>query len=331
MQYYVVITERCNLNCKMCIRGNASERDMAFSDFVSISRDEQFRSGNIVVTGGEPVLHPQFCDIVYLCCELSNSVCVATNGTLDYYVDDLCGIENLCFQVSLDGNKETHNAIRNGDCFDSLFATITKYEKRNIVYNIASTIGKENKETIFDLVPLLKDRKLQYWKVSCELPFGRNHGGNLMRAEEWNDFVDRLLSVVNFPLHIKKIFDFGLYDRLERKNQMPTINRCFNCGSGNGKLYIYPDQNVYPCTCLTDFSLGNLKKNSMTDILNGEKIKKFQNIKPCGNTPCRDCRYVIYCNGGCLGMSYDTFGELGKGDVRCPILRNHYEQKGILF
>ena len=35
---------------------------------------------------------------------------------------------------------------------------------------------------------------------------------------------------------------------------------------------------------------------------------------------CQKCEYKTFCNGGCVGMSYHYFGELGMGDKRCPKL-----------
>jgi len=329
MQIYVLLTGKCNLNCKMCIRGNAKFHNMPFSGFLQILQDEYIRNSNVVITGGEPTLHPQFCDIVNLCCERSESVCVATNGTLDYYIENVRGIENLSFQVSLDGDKETHNTIRRNDCFDKIIATLENYEKHSIAYSIASTIGKENKDKIFSLIPIINKRKVLYWLVSYEMPFGKSNKNNLLQVEEWNEFCDKLLSVVHFPLHVKKIFDFGLYERFE--NKFPILNRCFNCGSGINKLYIYPDLTVYPCTCLVDFPLGNLKTMSIAEILSGETIKRFSSYQINKSVPCNDCKYLIYCNGGCIGMSYNLFGKLGMGDVRCPTLRKHYEHEDILF
>ena len=107
--------------------------------------------------------------------------------------------------------------------------------------------------------------------------------------------------------------------------------RCYNCGSGRDKLYVYPDFNVYSCTCLTDFCLGNLKKNALEEILMGEGIRLFSEYKIGSDVICGECKYFAFCKGGCIGMSYHYFGTIGKGDIRCPILRSYYEQKGFLF
>ena len=156
------------------------------------------------------------------------------------------------------------------------------------------------------------------------MPFGSAEGiTDIMGADEWNDFVDRLLEVVKFRLKIQKIFPFDLYDK--RKDELEKLaasrKRSLNCGSGSSKIYVYPDFNVYPCTCLTDFCVGNLAAKTLPEILEGAVNRRFSEYVLKNESECQTCEYKTFCNGGCVGMSYHYFGELGMGDKRCPKLK----------
>ena len=134
---------------------------------------------------------------------------------------------------------------------------------------------------------------------------------------------------VEFPLLIKKIFPLELYDK--NMGSINQENRCLNCGSGKENIYIYPDFNVYPCTCLTDFCIGNIRVKNLEEIIKGKENNIFLNYNILEESICNKCKYKKLCNGGCIGMSYNILGKLGLGDIRCPILKKYYEEKSILF
>lgn len=332
MRIYLLITNKCNLHCSMCIRGKKYDKDMNFNDLKKIVVRESFIDTEIVITGGEPTLHKDFIEIIKFVSKYFKKVLIATNGTTNFYIDDLKDLKNLMIQISIDGNEKTHNSIRGKNSFEATINTIKKLEKTDINYCIASVIGLNNKNEIFQLIPLLETfSKMIYWRVSYEMPFGSAKVNPIMPIEEWNHFVDEILNTVNFRLLIKKIFYFNLYNRLLENPEYKNEDRHFNCGSGKTTIYIYPNFDIFPCTCLTDFPLGNILKISLESILTNDKNKKFSCYKIDSNLPCHSCKYFKFCNGGCIGISYNIMGALGKGDIRCPILRRYYEEKNNLF
>ncbi len=331
MRVYLLITDRCNLSCTMCIRGKNKKNDMSINDFKKFILTESFKDAELVITGGEPTLHIDFVNIVKESALFFKRVLIATNGMTNYYIDELKNIENIFFQVSIDGNEKEHDNIRGKGSFNKIKETLKRYEDKKLKYCIASVVGKNNIKKIDQLIPYLESLStMKYWRVSYEMPFGVAKTKDMLNIEEWNSFVDNILDKVNFRLLIKKLYDFDLYDRHYSKI-IENKNRCHNCGSGKNEIYVYPNLNVYPCTCLTDFSTGNLKKESIEDILKGKRNSQFTNYKLDIELPCHQCKYLLLCNGGCIGMSYNILGALGKGDIRCPTLRGYYDKKGLLL
>lgn len=336
MQLYVLITNDCNLNCSICIRANsaAKTQEMSLEAFKEMLQSNNFEEDDLIITGGEPTKHKQFSDIVKYACENVNNVYVTTNGTMDYYINDLSDYDNLSFQVSLDGDELSNDLIRGTGVYAKICRTLGKFEEVGINYSVASVVSKKNIESIKNLIPSLSGlRIMKYWRISYEMPFGNAGFEDMLLADEWNNFVDEMIKKARCHLKIKKIYPLELYDKRIRETETLKVNnkRSNNCGSGRDKLYIYPDLNVYSCTCLSDFSLGSLNKLSLNEIKNGTEINKFKNYEIELDIPCNDCRYLLFCNGGCIGMSYHYFGKLGKGDIRCPILRRYYEEKGVLL
>ncbi|MSP55735.1 MAG: radical SAM protein [Myxococcales bacterium] len=108
-----LINRGCNLRCSFCDlwEGNENvpldEAARLFDEAVAIE------TKTVVLTGGEPLLHPRFFEIVAEVRKRGLSVNVTTNGTLvDRHWERIVsgGIDSI--SVSLDGLADTHDRLR---------------------------------------------------------------------------------------------------------------------------------------------------------------------------------------------------------------------------
>ena len=323
MQIYLLITEKCNLSCPMCIRGNQDGPVLPIEKLYDIVNRGDFKDCDLVLTGGEPTLHPEFCKIIDSVCAAAKSVTITSNGTTAQYLAAARQYENIHVQISLDGDQPTHDLIRGAGTYAQAMETVRNLDCAGISYSVATVVSRKNSSSLDGLRFELEQLKnLRFWKLSYEMPFQTRLFAEMMTSAEWNTFVDAIIRRAKLRLRVKKLFPFELYNKYCRTDchfSNETI-RCINCGSGSQKIYIYPDLNVYPCTCLTDFCVGNLEETPLNHILHGEKLRPFLDYKVGENTVCNTCEYRAICNGGCIGMSYHYFGKLGQGDIRCSKL-----------
>lgn len=84
----ILITSACNMQCPHCYRGEAGTAFMSMATFKkAIEFANAMGDGDIVLSGGEPTLHPKFMDMVgYTLCHFNfqsdgHKVFIATNGT----------------------------------------------------------------------------------------------------------------------------------------------------------------------------------------------------------------------------------------------------------
>lgn len=320
MQIYLLLTEKCNLRCGMCIRGKQTGHDLSLASIKEAPWINELRTHDLVLSGGEPTLHPDFSEITWFFCKHANNVFITTNGINNSYLSKDFLRENLNFQVSIDGDEDAHDIIRGKGTFARSMSTVQKLDSLGARYTISSVVNRRNVQSIKKLELILRGlQNIKYWRITYEMPFGSANFKDMMTAKEWNAFVDDMISRARLKIKIQKIFPFELYDR--RKEDLDRLiekgGRCNNCGSGKDKIYIYPDLTVYPCTCLTDFPLGSLREKTIAEILNGKEASLFLHYE-VNNEICRKCQYLKYCNGGCIGMSYHVFNKLGMGDARCP-------------
>lgn len=327
MQIYILLTESCNLNCSMCIRGRQEGSNMDIAMLKEIVKRNDFSRHDIVITGGEPSIHKELNDVVDLMCSNAKTVTITSNGTISDYINDLADRNNLYFQISLDGDEDIHDNIRGKGSFRKTWSTLQILDNLKYKYSVASVISKKNADGFENLLSKLeKLENMRFLRISYEMPFGdaQIDCDELMSAGQWNLFVEKTIEKARFRLKIQKIFPFDLYDKnMDRLKDSTNLRiRNLNCGSGKNKIYVYPDFYVYPCTCLTDFCVGNLSTDSLDEILAGEKNKQFADYALLEESKCYNCEYKAYCNGGCIGMSYHYFGKLGMGDKRCPKLKD---------
>lgn len=322
MQVYLLTTTECNLKCSYCIRGNQKKEYIDLKILKNILDKNDFTRDQVLITGGEPTLHPGFEKIVRICCEKFKNVSVNTNGMSINKIEALSD-KRIHIQISLDGSEIIHEKIRGENTYRHLIENIRKIDKIGFGYNIATVVNSINKDDIINMIPALTNLKnMRYWKVEAQLPFGCGNNNKCITVTEWNALVEELLVQCPFRLVIKKIFDFSLLKNLTNE-QIREIGdmKVKNCGNCKEKVYIYPDMTVYPCTCLIDFPIGNLCKHTIQEILESSQAKIFSDYKVKKDSQCYNCKYLPICNGGCIGMSYNVFGKLGYGDIRCKYVK----------
>ena len=320
MQLYLLINQECNLKCRFCIRGEKRIKGIDINNLKKVISENDFSRYTLMITGGEPSMCGDLNNIIDLCNGNFQKICINTNGVEGGWIDSIEHTD-IHVQISIDGTAEVHNEIRgNGrDIFSRIVENVRKLNSRGISYNISTTVDKFNYKNIFDMVKQMSEfENMKYWKISQALPFGCASVDDIVSIEEWNMLVDYIVENATVRVKTKKLFPFELLDAyINNGGQASSITK--NCGDVKSKVYVYPDFTVYPCTCLTDFPLGNLLENRLEDIINSDAAKIFSEYSVSEDSSCVNCKYLKYCNGGCIGMSYNYYGALGKGDYRCPL------------
>lgn len=312
MFLYFVITEQCNLFCPFCIRGTKKSFFMDCKTFSTIIQANDFSKDTILLTGGEPTLHEELPQFLKMASERAAHVVLCSNGTS--HVD--FAASNFAIQLSLDGTRKIHDAIRGSGSFQKCLDSFSFYRKKGVPVTLSSTVCPQNVRHMASLCRLINRLNPVYWKVSLDQNDWMNPKG--VGIERWNRLVDQLLGLCTCHLSIQRMFAFPAMDKIKDfKGKNPGLN----CGCCTGKVYIYPDFEVFPCTCLRDFPLGNLKTESLSQILRGKGAVRFSAYSPAHSQSCKSCRYLLLCNGGCIGASYRSKGSLGHGDPRCPLQR----------
>jgi MoaA/NifB/PqqE/SkfB family radical SAM enzyme len=159
---YLELTNNCNLNCKMCIRGG--DREIGYMPYELFTRliDEAAEIGGVSLSfhlAGESTLHPRFAD--YLRYALSKKtkfykMSLTTNGTL--FTEEIAkvalGLDWVTFSV--DGVGEVTEMIRRGSNYETVKRNLETFlelrgKKRRPIISTNTVISSQTAEQLEEM------------------------------------------------------------------------------------------------------------------------------------------------------------------------------------
>jgi MoaA/NifB/PqqE/SkfB family radical SAM enzyme len=154
------IVDYCQLNCKHCYlnKGNSVMsldmiRDVS-TDFLQTGFP--LPQSFIVLTGGDPLLHPEFTKVCRIIRDLGCSISLSTNGMLvPQYVTVFKAGDSI--QVSIDGDEETHDYIRGEGSYKKALKALNILRDNRIHHSISFTINKQNTHCLDHVIDLCRE------------------------------------------------------------------------------------------------------------------------------------------------------------------------------
>ena len=307
------LTNACVAYCSHCFK-KANDGPIKYIDY---SKMYEFCTNGIHnefqivhLTGGEPLLHPQFQRIMQLFSD--KDIELNTNGILinNYSPDIFKKVKALSIGIYGLSDREylQNTGISNG--YSALKESCEMLVKNNIVFSISLVINKKNidflekyVETAYRLgasefIPGLANQigRLEY---VCE-----NNQHWLLSPEE-KRFAYRKLRELGKKYYGKILIDdwgrdqYRSNDKL-RETEKVYKNRCFQCGAGTLKWTITEDFMFKPCTMFLDcpqllFSESEWKQytENKNEIIWSDYLQAFiSNCKKRGTIPSEYCDYI---------------------------------------
>lgn len=162
-ELWLHITDRCNLACSHCLfsSGPDTGRELLFAQLVQ-HLDDAASQGcrTFALTGGEPLLHPDFIPLVNHILTIPDSrIAILTNGLLlKRSLQPEWPRERIQLQISLDGRPGHHNRLRGGGSFERLEQQLTWLRLQRWRFTLSCCVTRENSDDLAWLVEYAADQ-----------------------------------------------------------------------------------------------------------------------------------------------------------------------------
>jgi radical SAM protein with 4Fe4S-binding SPASM domain len=323
------ITRRCNLRCIHCENqcGEISSRELPPERLRMVARDlVQLGCREVHVTGGEPLMHPDWDNLCRDFAEIGLRTSLITNGTLldqarlDRAID--AGVGAL--GISLDGLQATHDSIRirpgaGPSPWREAVAAIERAVPR-IETVVITAVSRRNLAELPALRDFLASLGVRRWQIQLVIPVGRvlDIQEPFVIAptdlETLTAFIVDARSSGKLP-HIDASDTIGYFTERELglRGPLGAPSLWTGCQAGIRAVAITYDGRVRGCSIMPpEFDAGDLHDESIATIWNDAErfaySTRFDAAKLAG--PCGRCRVGPLCRAGCTTMAYWTTGSI---------------------
>lgn len=305
----IAIYSGCNLRCKHCYQADLKNSEICLSyekikDVLLNCKD--LGAYELTITGGEPLLHPNFFRILNLANKLGYKKIVFTNGTL---IDENTAnnFENYnveAVQISLDGPRDIHDWIRGEGTFEKVLQGITLLVNRDINVIVNTQLTGNLLNHIAEWIKFLESLGISEVRFTITALLGDAKKNRVMTPMS---YIERLRELLTIDIEQRKF-----------------CKNLSKCGALINNLAINYDGNVYPCEffrSLAHYSLGNIYHETLEQIylswIQSESSLLRYFIE--GVKECEECEFKSVCHR-CPARIYSTYKSFEHPDPLYCIL-----------
>lgn len=345
VELYVMVTTGCNLACRHCWPqavppANAILMDLQgfqtlIDNFISMGIQA------ISITGGEPLTHPHWADMLAYAVAKSeiDHICLQTNGTKlgpqNFTRLTSLPLEKVTIKVSLEGDQPAlHDALRGKGAFARAMDGLKRLVKAGLGQKIliSFTETRSSIEALPDLLALVDQSGMGHLVSGCLVDKGRAaQNPDLMLPEP--DQYRALLNLYQNDAAFRERYDrLGNFSAIEwfkgKKYPLDHTCRCM------ATPIVTASGELYPCHMLPleRWRIEGVFSRPFGDVI-AEAINRWDEIPAIynrrGNEPakCAACPGSAHCGGGCIGRVTDIEDGIKGVEDRCALRQAVYSWK----
>jgi len=340
------ITRRCNLRCIHCYSDSTSEHyqgELTLKECIDVIDDlSDYKVPAVRLSGGEPMMHPHFFDLVGYASARGLCVSVSTNGTrIDSTaaskLKDL-GVAHV--GISLDATGESHDAFcgRTG-AFRKVVEAFRHCRGAGQKVGIRLTLSRQTAGQLPQILRFIEDEDIPCVSFHHLSYNGRGSDLGHLGPEETRACL-RLISDAVLRWHRegspREVFTIdqpadGAFFWLNTKRRNPKraeeIWQLLNGngggvrGPGSGISNIDSQGNVRPGPFWQTHALGNVKDRPFSKIWKtarkNDLLTGLRERLPRLSGRCGDCRFQEFCGGGFRVRAVQIHGDPWAEDPGC--------------
>lgn len=318
------VTNECPLECKHCYVGAGEKlsNELTLKEMKS-SIDLLAEMGvfHIAFGGGEPFARDDFQKIVEYTKRKGIIPNVTTNG---YYITERvakwCRIFGV-IHVSMDGVGKKYRDIRGIDGFKIADKAVELLHRNGCRVGINCVIVRSNFDHLPTLIKYAKSKGVKEVLFLRYKPSGRGgkHYKEVKLTRQQNENVFPYLVDLAQKYEILVSIDCSFIPMVchhePRKEELDFFG-VQGCEGGNTLAGVTPDGKFNACSFCHDYGGHIFELKEKWD--SSPHFKKFREWGSNAPEPCKSCRYLDICRGGCHVVSEILLRDFSAPDPECP-------------
>jgi MoaA/NifB/PqqE/SkfB family radical SAM enzyme len=274
---HLIPIRRCNLSCAYCNEYDDYSKPVPTAEVLRrVDMLGTLGTGVLTLSGGEPLLHPDFDQIIRRIRVRGMIATVITNGFLlsTSRIKRLnrAGLDHL--QISIDNVTPDDVSKKSLKVLDGKLEALAKYADFDVAINSVVGGGIRHPEDA-----LVIARRAASLGFSTTVGIIHDHSGQVFPLDEQQQGI--LEGVVRTG---KSPFDFAAYNRFQ-KNLTHGRPNDWRCRAGSRYLYVCEDGLVHWCSQQRGYPGVPLDRYGHADL-----EREYQTVKPC----------APFCTVGCV-------------------------------
>lgn len=328
------ITDDCDQRCKHCyiFSDNSCKvldsmnweqiQDTFYNclDFCKVYNREPY----FYITGGDPILHPSFWELLKLL--KRHGIKFTILGNPFHLNDEVCrelkalGCEK--YQLSLDGMRQTHDWFRKPGSFDITLEKLECIKRAGIRAVVMTTVSGTNIDEIPDIIDTVAN-KADVFAFARYCPTSEEKDTDIepLRYRELLQLCDRKFkeyeaqgctTYFNKKDHLWTLYEYETGEfRIPENADKDTIYGGCNCG--NCHLTILPNGDIFACRRVRNSKVGNVFDDRIADVwvCEMEQYRDYSKFERCSK-----CELKPWCRG-CPAVASGKDGNFYAADLQC--------------
>ncbi|MEW6533414.1 MAG: heme b synthase [Thermodesulfobacteriota bacterium] len=330
------MTRACNLACVHCRAGACAQpgpKQLTTEEGRSlIDGIREVGQPILIMTGGEPLLRPDFFELAQYALDVGLRAVVATNGVLvtPEIASRIAEVGIPRVSISLDGpNAETHDRFRMVEgAFDASLRGIRNLREAAVPVQINTTLTRRNRSYLADIMKLAEEIGAVAFHVFLLVPTGRarDMAGEEMGPDEYEECLLEFYRLSRATHLETKATCAPQYYRIlrqeARKEGIEVTEQTFGldartrgCLGGLSFVFVSHRGELQPCGYF-DVQAGSIRERSFADLW--ENAQLFKNLRTFSllEGKCGKCDYLRFC-GGCRARAYEHTGNYMAEEPYC--------------
>lgn len=310
---HIDLTNACTERCIHCYIADYKPRFLPLELGKRVLREFREAGGmTVMFSGGECMLHPQFCDFIRYAKSLNLNFIVMSNLTRcdKEMVQFLAEVQPQFVNVSLYSmTAEEHDKITTiPGSWEKTMRAILALEEAGVPVRLASPIMQANRHALPKLLEFAKTHRM-HLIPDCDI-FGQ---------------VDHDCSNQSCALSLTEMEQVWCEHRDLFYKEPLSPDRCAPeakvCEIGKHSININAEGIFYPCDGCHGIVLGNAYDNSFSDVWHGEKIQKLRELRNKDFGECAQCENRPWCKVCATRNFNETADMFHHAPERCMVVQ----------